>query len=123
MSLKLDIRETSGVAIIDLSGRITLGDGTGELREALGGLKSTGHRQILLNLADVSFLDSSGIGVLIGAYATITNGGGKLKLMHLSSRVKDVLLVTKLYTVFEVFDDEAPAIASFTELETPATRG
>src|SRR5690349_2317437 len=84
MSLKLNIRETNGVSVVDASGRVTLGDGAGELRETLRELANSGHRQILLNLGEISYLDSSGIGVLVGAFATQSKLGGALKLLNLS---------------------------------------
>jgi anti-sigma B factor antagonist len=123
MSSNLNIRETNGVSIVDVSGRIALGDGVGPLREGIRELADTGHRQILLNLAGISYLDSSGIGVLVSAFATLNRLGGHLKLVNLTGRVKDLLLITKLFTVFEVYDDEATAITSFTEIVSPAARG
>ena len=123
MSIKMNVRENNGVSVVDVSGRVTLGDGAIPLREALRDLATTGHMKILLNLGEVSYLDSSGLGVLVSTFATLNSLGGTLKLFNLSSRVKDLLLVTKLYTVFEVFDDEAVAINSFTEVETPIVRG
>jgi anti-sigma B factor antagonist len=122
MSVKIDFRENSGVSIVDVAGRVTLGDGAGPLREALRDLARNGHKQILLNLAGITYLDSSGIGVLVSAFATMNKMGGHLKLLHLTTRVKDLLLITKLLTVFEVYDDEATAVASFTAAEA-AIRG
>ena len=113
MSFKLSIRETNGVSVVDVSGRVTLGEGATTLRETLREMAGAGHRKILLNLSGLTYLDSSGIGVLVSSFATLANLDGALKLAKLSSRVKDLLLITKLYTVFEVFEDEASAIESF----------
>ena len=117
MASKLNIRETKGVIIVDASGRVTLGQGAGELRETLHELSSAGHRHMVLNLEHVSYIDSAGIGVLVAAFATLRNLGGRLELLKLSTRVKDLLLITKLYSVFEIFEDEATALASFAEAE------
>ncbi len=105
-----------------MSGRVVLGDGAGKLRETLRDLAIKGYRCILLNLADVTHLDSSGIGLLVSAFARLNNLGGELKLLNLRSRVKDLLLITKPYTLFEVHDDETAAIASFA-VAAPAARG
>lgn len=120
MSLQLQVREKDGVAIVDVSGRARLGEETATLRDGLRELSAGGQRKILLNLADLSYLDSSGVGVLVSGFASITNLGGQLKLVNLTNRVKDLLLITKLYTVFEVYDDEAVAIRSFTEAAVKA---
>jgi anti-sigma B factor antagonist len=102
-----------GVTVLDLSGRITLGEGSVQLREAIRDLISKGLKNILLNLGDVNYIDSSGLGELVGAYTTAKNQGAALKLLNLTRKVKDVLQLTKLYTVFDIYDDEASAIASF----------
>lgn len=99
---------------MDVSGRITLGEGSSTLRDALRDLVAKGHKKILLNLGDVSYIDSSGIGELVSGFTSVSNLGGSLKLLSLTKRVKDLLQITKLYTVFEVHDDEAGAIRSFT---------
>ncbi len=114
MSMKLTTRQVDGVTILDLSGRITLGEGSVQLRDAIRDLLSKGQKLILLNLADVNYIDSSGIGELVSAYTTVRNQGGELKLLNLTKKVHDLLQITKLYTVFDVKDDEATAIASFT---------
>ena len=114
MSMKLTTRQVDGVTILDLSGRITLGEGSVQLRDAIRDLLSKGSKKILLNLADVNYIDSSGIGELVSAYTTVRNQGGELKLLNLTKKVHDLLQITKLYTVFDVKDDEANAIASFT---------
>jgi anti-sigma B factor antagonist len=99
---------------MDVSGRITLGEGSSALRDALRDLATKGHTKILLNLGDVSYIDSSGIGELVSGFTSVSNSGGQLKLLGLTKRVKDLLQITKLYTVFEVFDAETTAIRSFT---------
>ena len=119
MSASASIRKVRNVAIIDLKGRITLGDGSGAIRESVKGLVAQGERSILLNLAEVVYIDSAGLGEMVGSYATITNQGGRMKLLHAQKRVQDVLQITKLYTVFEGFTDEVEAVASF---ETAAAR-
>jgi len=101
------------VTVIDVAGRITLGEGSSALREAMKDLVTKGQKKILLNLGDVSYIDSSGIGELVSGFTTVTNSGGNLKLLNLNKRVKDLLQITKLYTVFEVHEDEAAAIRSF----------
>ena len=113
MSLTLNTRRANGVTVVDVAGRVTLGDGSTELRDAIRALVSEGQKQILLNLAELTYLDSSGIGVLVSSFATLRSQQGQLKLMHLTGRVKDLLLITKLYTVFEVFEDESTAVDSF----------
>ncbi|QNI30194.1 STAS domain-containing protein [Alloacidobacterium dinghuense] len=114
MSMKLNTRQVDGVTILDLSGRITLGEGSVQLRDAIRDLLAKGSKLILLNLADVNYIDSSGIGELVSAYTTVRNQGGELKLLNLTKKVHDLLQITKLYTVFDVKDDEASAIASYT---------
>src|SRR5579883_1752770 len=112
--MKLSTRQVDGVTILDLSGRITLGEGSVQLLDAIRDLLGKGQKKILLNLADVNYIDSSGIGELVSAYTTVRNQGGELKLLNLTKKVHDLLQITKLYTVFDVKDDEATAIASFT---------
>jgi anti-sigma B factor antagonist len=113
MSLKFNTRQVDGVTILDLSGRITLGDGSVTVRDAVKDVLGKGSKNILLNLANVDYIDSSGLGELVGAYTTVKNQGGELKLLHLTSKVHDLLQITKLYTVFDIKDDEASAISSF----------
>jgi anti-sigma B factor antagonist len=113
VSVKLTTRQVGNVSVIDVEGRITLGEGSSALREALRDLVTKKQMQILLNLGDVSYIDSSGIGELVSGYTTVSNSGGQLKLLNLNKRVKDLLQITKLYTVFEVHEDEAAAIRSF----------
>jgi anti-sigma B factor antagonist len=113
VSMKVNTRQVDGVTILDLSGRITLGEGSVQLRDAVRDLLAKGSKLILLNLADVNYIDSSGIGELVSAYTTVRNQGGELKLLNLTKKVHDLLQITKLYTVFDVKDDEASAIASY----------
>jgi len=113
VSVKLTTRQVGNVTVIDVAGRITLGEGSSALRETLRDLVAKNQTKILLNLADVTYIDSSGIGELVSGYTTVTNTGGSLKLLNLNKRVKDLLQITKLYTVFEVFEDEAAAIRSY----------
>jgi anti-sigma B factor antagonist len=111
--MKVNTRQVDGVTILDLSGRITLGEGSVQLRDAVRDLLAKGSKLILLNLGDVNYIDSSGIGELVSAYTTVRNQGGELKLLNLTKKVHDLLQITKLYTVFDVKDDEASAIASY----------
>jgi anti-sigma B factor antagonist len=113
VSAKLTTRQVGDVTVIDVAGRITLGEGSSVLRDALRDLVSKNQKKILLNLGEVSYIDSSGIGELVSGFTTVTNGGGALKLLNLNKRVKDLLQITKLYTVFDVHEDEASAIRSF----------
>jgi anti-sigma B factor antagonist len=113
VSMKASTRQVDGVTIVDLSGRITLGEGSVVLRDTVKDLLGKGQKKILLNLGDVSYIDSSGIGELVSAFTSVRNQGGELKLLHLTKKVHDLLQITKLYTVFDVKDDEAAAIAAF----------
>ena len=113
MSMKVSTRQVDGITILDLSGRITLGEGSVQLRDSVRDLLSKGSKHILLNLGDVNYIDSSGIGELVSAYTTVRNQGGELKLLNLTKKVHDLLQITKLYTVFDIKDDEASAIAAF----------
>ncbi len=115
MNVKLDFREVGAVTIVDVSGRLTLGESVALLRDTLQHMAAEGRRNVLLNLGELTYMDSSGIGVLVSSFATFNNLDGRLKLFNLSSRVKDLLLLTKLYTVFEVYNDEASALASFSQ--------
>ena len=113
MSMKASTRQVDGITIVDLSGRITLGEGSVVLRDTIKDLLGKGQKKILLNLGDVSYIDSSGIGELVSAFTSVRNQGGELKLLHLTKKVHDLLQITKLYTVFDVKDDEAAAIKAF----------
>ena len=113
MALSINTREVSHVMILDIRGRIVLGDEIGQLRKAVRGLVADGKKKIILNLAEVDYIDSSGVGELVGCFTTVRNAAGELKLMNLSQKVHDVLHVTKLYTVFDIKDDEFQAVKSF----------
>lgn len=113
MSLKAVVRNAGDVAIVDLAGRLTLGEGSGLVRSTIKELVSSNRKNILVNLKDVTYIDSAGLGELVGSYASVTNTGGSIKLLHPQAKVHDLLQVTKLYTVFIAFDDEPEAIRSF----------
>lgn len=113
MALTIASREVDGVAVLDLSGRITLGEGSVQLRDAIRELISKGQKNILLNMGEVNYIDSSGLGELVSAYTTARNQGAGVKLLSLTKKVHDLLQLTKLYTVFDIYDDEASGIASF----------
>ena len=113
MSVKLTSRQVGDVTVIDAAGRITLGEGASAFRDTIRDLANKGNKKLLLNLGEVSYIDSSGIGELVSGFTTVTNNGGQLKLVGLSKRIKDLLQITKLYTVFDVYDDEAQAVRSF----------
>jgi len=113
VSMKANTRQVDGVMIVDLSGRITLGEGSVILRDTVRDLVGKGNKKILLNLGEVNYIDSSGIGELVSAFTTVRNQGGELKLLNLTKKVHDLLQITKLYTVFDIKDDEAAAVAAF----------
>ena len=111
--MKIEIRTVGDVKILDCSGRITLGEGTMVVRNTVRDLLSSGDGKIILNLGDVNYIDSSGIGELVSTYTTVTGNGGQLKLLYLTKKIQELLAITKLLTVFQVFDDEQSALASF----------
>ncbi|HEX3682044.1 MAG TPA: STAS domain-containing protein [Bryobacteraceae bacterium] len=113
MSVKLTNRQVGDVTVIDAAGRITLGEGASAFRDTIRDFANKGNKKLLLNLGDVSYIDSSGIGEMVSGFTTVTNNGGQMKLVGLSKRIKDLLQITKLYTVFDVYDDEAQAVRSF----------
>ncbi len=113
MSLSTAIRDVAGVTVVDLSGRITLGEASGKLRSTVSALLDSGVEKMLLNLADVSYIDSSGLGELVSAYTTARGRGCTVKLLNVQAKVQDLLQITKLYTVFETHTDEAIAVTSF----------
>jgi anti-sigma B factor antagonist len=113
MSLKIHVREIDGVVILDLDGRITLGEEVAALRDHLRDLLEHGQNKILLNLANVPYIDSSGLGQLVGSFATVTNRGGQLKLLNLQNKLHELMQVTKLITVFETYTSEPVALRSF----------
>ena len=118
MSMKATVRQVDSVTVIDMSGRITLGEGCTQLRELIRELMGKGQNRLLLNLADVTYIDSSGIGELVSGFTTVSNQGGQLKLLNLTKKVHDLLQITKLYTVFDVYDDEAKAVTSFAQADS-----
>ncbi|MFL6216677.1 MAG: STAS domain-containing protein [Blastocatellia bacterium] len=111
--LTINSRQAGDVTVLDLSGKITIGEGSVQLREAVRGLLESGNKKVLLNLGDVSYVDSSGIGELVSSYTTTSNTGGQLKLLNLTKKIQDLLMITKLLTVFQVYDNEQEAVASF----------
>jgi anti-sigma B factor antagonist len=111
--MKTSVREVRGVSILDLKGKITIGSGDVQLRETINKLVEDGKKHILINMQEVTTIDSSGIGELVGCYTSVTNKGGKLKLLHLPPKISDVLTVTQLITVFDVYESESEAIASY----------
>ena len=113
MPCKVNIRQVGDVAIVDVSGRITLGDGSGVVRETIKDILKEGQKNLLLNLGEVSYIDSSGLGELVGAYATGANQEAQIKLLNVQTSVHDLLQLTKLYTVFESFTSETDALRSF----------
>jgi anti-sigma B factor antagonist len=113
VTMKANNRQVNGVTVVDMSGRITLGEGSVVLRETVKDLLAKGHKKIVLNLSDVSYIDSSGIGEMVSAFTSVRREGGELKLLKLTKKVHDLLQITKLYTVFDIKDDEAAAIQSF----------
>jgi anti-sigma B factor antagonist len=113
MSFRATPRNANGATVVDLSGPISLGEGSAMLREMLRDLARKGEKRIILNLADVTYIDSTGIGELVSGYTSIKNQGGELKLLNLTRKVHDILLVTRLYTVFDIHSDEQTALTSF----------
>ena len=111
----MDIKErvVNGVSVLDLSGKIVLGEGDGQTRDRIKDLLADGQKKILLNLGEVNYIDSAGLGALISSYTTVKRQGGQLKLENLTKRIQDLLAITKLITVFETYDNEAEALASF----------
>lgn len=118
MALSAKIRRIGDVSVIDLEGRITLGESTGLLRDNFRELLAQGSKKIVLNLAGVTYVDSAGLGELVGVYTTAKNQGGGVKLLNLQKKLNDLLQVTKLHTVFESFDDETKAVNSFSRTAT-----
>ena len=111
--LNIKERQAGDVTILDLSGKITIGEGSVQLREAVKRLLDDGKKKILLNLGDVSYVDSSGIGELVSSYTTTSNQGGQLKLLNLTKKIQDLLMITKLLTVFQTFESEQEAVSSY----------
>ena len=115
MNMTTNIRKIGGLTIVDISGRIELGEESAALRELVSALLSKGHRKILLNLGDVTYIDSSGLGHLVSAFTSVRKQQGDLKLLNLTNKVHDLLQITRLYTVFDVTDDENVAVKSFAQ--------
>ena len=113
MSMTITKRQLDDVVILDLAGRITIGEGTIMLRQRIHQMLEAGDRKFLLSLADVDYIDSSGLGELVSSFTTVKNQEGALKLLGLTRRVQDLMQITKLLTVFDVYDDEAEALKSF----------
>ena len=111
--MKATVRQVESVVVVDLSGQIKLGEGSSVLRDTVKDLLAKGHHKILVNLAEITYIDSSGIGELISAFTSTRNQGGELKLLKLTKKIRDLLQITKLYTVFDIKDDEAQALAAF----------
>ena len=113
MTIQTSTRVVDGVAIVDITGQLRLGEGTGKLREVVQQLVRDGYRKILLNLAGVTHVDSSGIGELVMNFTTLRNQGGEVKLLNLNKNVRNLLQITRLFTVFDVHDDQASALKAF----------
>lgn len=111
--LNISTRGIDGVTVVDLAGKIALGETSGMLHNTLRDLVTGGNRNILLNLQNVKMIDSSGLGTLVGGYTTVETNGGQLKLVNLTDKASELMTITKLYTVFDVFDDEQAAVNSF----------
>ena len=118
MGMTTSTRQVGGVTIVDISGQIVLGEESAALRNLVRDLLSKGHKKILLNLGDVNYIDSSGLGHLVSAFTSVRKQGGELKLLNLMKKVKDVMQIARLYTAFDVMDDEAAAIKSFDQSAT-----
>ena len=115
MKMTTSTRQVGDVTIVDISGRIELGEESAALREMLYDLLRKGHKQILLNLGNVHYIDSSGLGALVSAFTSVRKQGGELKLLNLTNKVSDLMQITKLYTVFDTTNDEAVGVKSFTQ--------
>ncbi len=113
MNVTTNIRQVGGVTIVDIGGRIELGEESAKVRDLIRELLRKGQKQILLNFGDVHYIDSSGLGMLVSTFTSVRRQGGELKLLNLTNKVSDVLQITKLYTIFDIMDDEATAVQSF----------
>lgn len=113
MSVTINVRETANAVILEVTGRITLGVAGPSLQDGVRELLNNGHKNIILDLGGVTFLDSSGLGQLVGSYATAVSHGSEIKLLNLNKKVYDLMQVTKLYTVFAIYTDQATAVKSF----------
>lgn len=115
MALRMTDREVSGVTVLDLDGRIVLGEESNAFRERVKGLLANNHKKIVLNMSNVSYIDSAGLGTLVATFHSARSQGGTLKLCNLGAKFKEVLQVTKLMTVFDVYDNDTAAVASFSK--------
>lgn len=106
-------RQVGGITIVDVTGRLVLGEPADTLHDKVRSLLQQGHKRVVVNLADVAYMDSSGLGALVSSFATVSRAGGTLKLLNMTKRLQDLLVITKLLNVFDCFDDEAAAVASF----------
>ena len=111
--MQIDERTVGDVVVLDLKGKVTLGQGDELLKDKVNSLVNQGHRKIVLNLAGVPYVDSAGLGEIVRTYTTVSRQGGSMKLLNLTKRIKDLLSITKLLTVFETFDSESEAVQSF----------
>ena len=111
--MQIEQRVVGDVVVLDLKGKITLGEGDELLKDKVNSLLNQGHKKIILNLADVPYIDSAGLGEIVRTYTTVSRQGGSLKLLNLTKRITDLLSITKLLTVFETYDNEADAVRSF----------
>ena len=121
MKMTASTRLVGGVTIVDLSGRIVLGEGSAGLRDVVHNLIKDGNKKILLNLHDIDYVDSSGLGELVNAFTSMRSQGGELKLLNLTKRVRSLLQITKLLTVFDIADDEATSVKSFSPAIWPSS--
>jgi anti-sigma B factor antagonist len=115
MSIAMSTRQVGGVTIVDIKGRIVLGLESASVRDVVCTLLSRGDKQILLNLGGVDYIDSMGLGSLVGAFVSVRKQGGELKLLNLTNKVTDIMQITKLYTVFDIMNDEAAGVKSFSQ--------
>jgi anti-sigma B factor antagonist len=115
MKMTASTRQVGGVTVVDISGRIELGEESAAVRDMVSKLLNNGHKQILLNLGDVNYIDSSGLGALVSSFTSARKQGGELKLLNLTNKVHDLMQITRLYTVFDIMDDEAVAVKSFAQ--------
>jgi anti-sigma B factor antagonist len=113
VSMQIEERAVGDVVVLDLKGKVTLGEGDELLKDKVNSLVNQGHRKIVLNLADVPYVDSAGLGEIVRTYTTVSRQGGSMKLLNLTKRITDLLSITKLLTVFDTYDSEADAVRSF----------
>ncbi len=111
--MEIHARAVGDVHVLDISGKITLGEATANIRHTISDLLANGGKKVVLNLTDVNYVDSSGIGELVRTYTTVTKEGGELKLLNLTRKIRELLVITKLLTVFQVYDNEQAAVAGF----------